>query len=389
MEEFADARDLVAGVGDLAAVGDDGFADRLEFIHRDGALEATHPRAAFLLRPFLKGAVDAGIVRGAGMDPVEIRRSEFLEAPTEDGFIENPGPVGIVGRDREVSDVVRHGEIIDPRAPANLPVFWHPMSKERQSPFLIRSLHVRYDPGTELEPHAHAWAQLVYASEGVMTVRTSEGSWVVPPERALLVPAGVEHSIRMAGHVTMRTLYLEPQLVGDRLAGRPIVVNVSRLIREFILHIVACGMLQRGAAADERMAAVLVDLLEAVPVAPLELRTPTDSRALLAAERIRGEGADELSLDALAREVGASRRTLERLFQAETGMTLGRWRQLARLLRALEMLAAGTPVTQVALDVGYRSPSAFIQTFRNLFGTTPGRYFETEEAPEIRHDSAS
>jgi AraC-like DNA-binding protein len=263
------------------------------------------------------------------------------------------------------------------------------MSKNRQPSALIRSLHVRYDPGIELEPHAHSWAQLVYASEGVMTVRTSEGSWVVPPERALLVPPEAEHSIRMAGYVTMRTLYLEPELIGDRLAGRPIVVNVSRLIREFILHIVARGRLQRGVSADERMAVVLIDLLAAVPVAPLELRTPTDPRALRAAERIRNEATDEVSLDALAREVGASRRTLERLFQAETHMTLGRWRQLARLLRALEMLAAGLPVTQVALDVGYRSPSAFIQAFGNLFGTTPGRYFEMQEGPGSRSDSPS
>ena len=236
---------------------------------------------------------------------------------------------------------------------------------------------MRYGPGTELDAHSHDWAQLVYASEGVMTVRTDDGAWVVPPERALLVPSRVEHAIAMAGRVTMRTLYLAPDLVGDRLPRRPAVVQVPPLIRELILHIVERGMLRHENAADRRLAEVVVDLLEVVPTAPLELRSPRDARAVRAALRIRSEDAEEISIDALAAEVGASRRTLERLFLRETGMTLGRWRQQARLLRALEKLASGKPVTQVAFDVGYQSPSAFIQVFRTAFGTTPGRYYES------------
>lgn len=256
------------------------------------------------------------------------------------------------------------------------------MSKIRQPQALIRSLHIRYGPGTELEPHTHRWAQLVYASEGVMTVRTSDGAWVVPPERALLVPAEVEHAIAMAGRVTLRTLYLAPVLVGDRLPARPSVVQVSPLIREVILHIVERGALRADRKAEVRLADVVVDLLEAVPIAPLELPSPRDPRAVRAAERIRAQASKEISIDGLAAGVGASRRTLERLFQRETGMTLGRWRQQARLLRALELLASGEPVTRVALEVGYQSPSAFIQTFRSTFGTTPGRYYEPSRSSE-------
>ena len=239
---------------------------------------------------------------------------------------------------------------------------------------------MRYGAGTKLEAHAHDWAQLVFASEGVMTVRTDEGAWVVPPERALWVPPVVEHSIAMAGRVTMRTLYLAPDLVGDRLPVRPAVVQVSPLIREVILHIVERGMLRWESVADVRLAEVVVDLLAVVPAAPLELRDPRDPRALRAAERLRSGDSWEVSIEALAAAVGASRRTLERLFLRDTGLTLGRWRQQARLLRALEMLAAGDSVTQVAYGVGYQSPSAFIQLFRTHFGTTPGRYYETSSS---------
>ena len=175
----------------------------------------------------------------------------------------------------------------------------------------------------------------------------------------------------------MRTLYLAPRLVGDRLPARPAVVQVSPLIREAILHIVERGMLRWQIAADVRLAEVVVDLLAAVPAAPLELRDPRDPRARRAAECLRSADAEELSIEGLAAAVGASRRTLERLFLRDTGMTLGRWRQQARLLRALEMLAAGESVTRVAYDVGYQSPSAFIQVFRTRFGTSPGRYYQT------------
>ena len=81
----------------------------------------------------------------------------------------------------------------------------------------------------------------------------------------------------------------------------------------------------------------------------------------------------------MAKQVAASPRTLERLFQKETGMTFGRWRQQLRLLHALRLLAAGRPVSAIALEVGYDSPSAFIAMFKRTLGTTPYRYFESKD----------
>jgi AraC-like DNA-binding protein len=81
----------------------------------------------------------------------------------------------------------------------------------------------------------------------------------------------------------------------------------------------------------------------------------------------------EETLDALSRKYGAARRTLERLFQQETGISLGLWRQKARLLGSFRILAEGQPVTEAALESGYNSVSAFIAAFKQTFGFTPGK----------------
>jgi AraC-like DNA-binding protein len=114
-----------------------------------------------------------------------------------------------------------------------------------------------------------------------------------------------------------------------------------------------------------------------VKTVPLDLPMPRDERALRIARVLREKpAAGDASLRTLARRTGASTRTLERIFIAETGLTLGRWRQQARLLRAVTLLAAKTPVTDVAFEVGYASPSAFIAMFRAVLGTTPSKLFE-------------
>jgi AraC-like DNA-binding protein len=257
------------------------------------------------------------------------------------------------------------------------------MSDSRQPPvpdLVLRALAVGYGPGTVLERHSHRWAQLVYASEGVMRVETEDGVWVVPSHRAVWIPAGIGHAIAMSGQVSMRTLYLAPTLTAG-LPERCCVVEVAPLLRELILHAVARAPLQRGDPEHERLVAFLLDQLAVLPVVPLELPMPRDPRALRVATSLRADPGAAEGLDTLARHAGASRRTLERVFRKETGIPLGRWRQQARLLHALDLLAQGQPVTSVALEVGYESPSSFIAVFTDTFGTTPGRYHRLERQP--------
>ncbi len=238
--------------------------------------------------------------------------------------------------------------------------------------FLVRSLAVTYGDGSILDEHAHPWGQLVYAVSGVMRVTAGETLWFVPSTRAIWLPPHRPHRIVMQGQTAMRTLYLSPE-IAEGLPSAAVALEVARLLRELVLHVLARGML-RGQGDEGRMAAVLVDRIAAARPQDLALPLPADRRALALAERLRDDPADRRALATLAREAGASLRTLQRLFPEQTGLSLDAWRQKARLVQAAAALAAGAAVTVAALDCGYDSPSAFITAFKRQFGVTPGRW---------------
>lgn len=238
----------------------------------------------------------------------------------------------------------------------------------------MRSLGVRIAPGTRLDSHDHPWPQVVYAVEGVLTLEAEAGAWVVPPHRAVWIPAATEHALEALGQVTLRTLYVHPRL-GPRNPRRCRVLHVTPLLRELILEIVGGGYLDRRLRPHVRLAGVLVDRLAAAAEVPVDLPLPSDPRARRVADRVRKTPDDAVSLEVLSSDAGATARTLERLFVKETGLTFGRWRRHARLVEAIRRLGEGRSVTQVALDCGYATPSAFISMFKRELGTTPGRYF--------------
>ena len=237
---------------------------------------------------------------------------------------------------------------------------------------MVRSLAETYAAGHALRYHSHAWHQLVFASAGVLAVDVPPATWIVPPVRAVWVPAGMTHRLVARTRASLRTIYVDPAFAGarDRLA----VFSVPRLLRELILHIVEVGMLDEEVPAHERLARVLLDQLDAIPDESPSLRTvqPVEPLARAAADLLAAEPGR--SLDDVARTVGTSRRSLERSFAEHAGTTLGRWRQQVRLARALELLAAGGSVTETGADVGYATTSAFIDAFRREFGATPARY---------------
>lgn len=242
---------------------------------------------------------------------------------------------------------------------------------------LVRSYAATHPPNLGIPARAYAaWDQLAYASRGVMCVATTEGTWVVPPQRAVWIPAGVVHSVQMSGRVAVRTLFFRAGSRARRLPPNCVAVNVPPLMRELILHASRRNTLRKDSRADRRLAEVILDQLQTLPAQPLQLPMPSDARARRAAELLQAEPGQSVSLAEAARTTGASKRTLERLFLAETHMTLGRWRQRLRLIEALRLLAQGQAVTRVALEVGYDSPSAFVSAFRRQLGTTPGRYFD-------------
>ena len=241
--------------------------------------------------------------------------------------------------------------------------------------FDVRSLAVTFRDGHRLPSHSHPWAQLVYARSGLMHVTTQGRVWFVPPTRAIWIPAGLVHDIGVRGEVALRTLYISAERArGVNRAAE--ALEVSPLLSELILHILAVGMLDPARAEHDRLAAVLMDLVVAAPAIDLALPMPRDPRALKLAEWLRADPADKTDLETLAAEAGASQRTLQRCFSDETGLTIETWRQKARLVHSAAALASGISVTEAALDCGYDSPSAFIAAFRRQFGVTPGRFNE-------------
>jgi AraC-like DNA-binding protein len=257
------------------------------------------------------------------------------------------------------------------------------MSQKRQTGFFDRSrdrksqiitLTRDYPAGQVVPLHFHDRDQLVYASRGVMTIRTTEGTWVVPPYRAVWIPSAVSHTITMSGMVAMRTLYLKPRLA-KTLPRDCCVVNVSPLLRELILHTCSLGAVERGTRPKEHLIGVILDQLQIVEMLPLQLPHLSDPRAQRVAERFTANPGELRTLAQICKKSGASKRTIERLFQEEVGMTCGKWRQQLRLMQAMRLLAEGAKVTHAAMESGYSTPSAFIAMFKKCLGTTPTAYF--------------
>jgi AraC-like DNA-binding protein len=235
----------------------------------------------------------------------------------------------------------------------------------------VRGYAVTHPSGTVVLPTPPGWDQLLYASAGVMTVESTAGTWVVPPHRALWAPEGEAYRVVMHGRVAVRSLYFDTGLgVLDR-AWR--TVNVPPLLRELVLHAVRECPLDLERPEHARLVGVILDQLAVLPQAPLQLPLPRDERARALAAVLQRDMS--VRVDEASKSAGASRRTLERLFVAETGMPIAKWRQRLRLVDALQRLAAGESVTAVSAAVGYSTPSAFAAMFRAELGATPGTYF--------------
>jgi AraC-like DNA-binding protein/mannose-6-phosphate isomerase-like protein (cupin superfamily) len=232
------------------------------------------------------------------------------------------------------------------------------------------------DKGSILPFHSHRRAQLIYASDGVMTITTRSASYVVPSQRAVWMPPGVEHQIIARSAVAMRTLYVEVA-ASENLPLDVCVLQVTPLLRELILEAVAAGPGYEPNSPQSRIISVILDQINTQPVTSLKLPLPADPRLRRVTQSLLDNPADPRDLDGFAKDVGASKRTLVRLFPVQTGMTFREWRQQRRLLYALELLMTGANVTSIALETGYDNSSAFIAMFRRCLGTTPKRYMKT------------
>jgi AraC-like DNA-binding protein len=223
--------------------------------------------------------------------------------------------------------------------------------------------------------HAHGRHQLIYAVKGVLHVETEGRSWVLPTSRALWIAAGAMHSLTLKRPAEIVVLYVDPRAFTMPQGRDTAVVEMTPLVRELVR---ACAVGYDSYEVDSekgRLAQVLLDQAKHLHDSPTEIPLPSDRRARNLAEILQAEPENRESLDELSKRVGASSRTITRLFLDETHMSFGTWRQRLRLISSIEMLAYGENITTVAGAVGYESSSSYVAAFRSMFGKTPARYF--------------
>jgi AraC-like DNA-binding protein len=242
----------------------------------------------------------------------------------------------------------------------------------------VAAMSKTFEDGSEIEPHHHSRNQFLYSVTGIMRVRTKAEAWIVPPDRAVYLPARVEHSIGIRGLVTMSTLYIAPRAY-DGLPVAPTVLEVSPLLRELILALIDEPVLYDKQGRGGALADLIFSEIAHARRLPLVIPMPRDPRLLRVCNAMLANPASRRTLDDWADEAGASVRTLARLFDKELSVGFVAWRQRVRFHNALEAIVAGEPIALVAERNGYRSASAFSAAFRNIMGQPPS---------SLRSDSA-
>ncbi|NBN77148.1 helix-turn-helix domain-containing protein [Microvirga tunisiensis] len=229
--------------------------------------------------------------------------------------------------------------------------------------------------GSVTRLHCHDAGQLFHVVRGSLAIDTERGTYFVPPERAVWMPARFAHETRYLTQSEVRYLYVQRDAAGA-LPAEPRILQMTQLLRELILAYMSFARAETAEGPAARIGAVILDQLVLQPAQGLDLPMPAEDRMRRLCERIARDPAAAPPLTEAAESCALSVRSFERRIQAETGLSFRSWCRQARLFRALELLASGCSVSDVAFRLGYEGPSAFVATFRKAFGVTPGRYFE-------------
>jgi AraC-like DNA-binding protein len=235
----------------------------------------------------------------------------------------------------------------------------------------VTSLAQEYRPAFKDPQHRHPHAQLLYACRGVMSVVTPAARFTIPPQRALWIPAGLDHEVSCRGQVSLRTLYFAAWPGPFRDCG---VVEVTPFLRALIVEAASFAAPALDLLRQRRIIDLLMEELKAAPVAPYGLPMPDSAPLRRACQSFLDDPAIPRPLDTWARLAGMGRRTFTRSFREAAGMAWGAWTRQARLMESLALLDAGHPVTEVAYRLGYASPGAFSVMFRQALGYPPSRY---------------
>ncbi len=240
------------------------------------------------------------------------------------------------------------------------------------APRPVAAMAKSWNDADEIPLHIHRRGQLIHAVSGIMRVETAEAAWIVPPALALWMPPQYPHGMSIRGHLEMRTVYIEAGRC-TALPARPLLIEIGGLLRELILAALEEPLDYDEAGRGGLIAQMILAELATMQERRLALPMPRDPRALRVARQLLAAPQIDHGLDQWAERAGASRRTLARLFRAETGFSFAEWRARLRAVDGLARLSGGAPVGSAATAVGYASPSAFAAMVRRSFGEAPSR----------------
>jgi AraC-like DNA-binding protein/mannose-6-phosphate isomerase-like protein (cupin superfamily) len=223
------------------------------------------------------------------------------------------------------------------------------------------------------EPHEHTSGQLFSLDRGSAAMEAGGASWLLVPGRVGWIPPGQTHSMTSHGNVSGWSLYL-PAEQSALLPQHALIFLRSVLLEQIVVRIARSHESRIAPERVGRLLSVLADEMTQSVSDGTHLPLPHDSRLTKLIRQFSQTPAAQHSLNYWAREIGMSKRSLTRIFQQQTGLSLGEWIQNFRISLAAERLAAGYDVTAAALASGYTSISAFTKVFDSIIGTTPARY---------------
>ena len=234
-----------------------------------------------------------------------------------------------------------------------------------------------YPDGHAVAPHQHRRGQLISGASGVVVLATPSGTWVMPPQRGMWIPPGTVHDVRMVGVVSMQSLYLEPEMTQGMPDGCQ-VVGISPFMRSLMTEALDLPIDYDPGSRAGAVMALLQHEMRRLPVLPLSLPYPAHNSLAARCRQFLRDPMVHETIEDWSEPLGMSRRAFTRLFRRETGLSFVAWRQQACLVAALPLLAAGEPVTSVALALGYDNPAAFTTMFKRVLGTSPRAYLGRE-----------
>jgi AraC-like DNA-binding protein len=234
----------------------------------------------------------------------------------------------------------------------------------------------------ELDFHRHRKCQLLLFLRGVLTCEIDDGFWIVPPHSAIWIPGDTLHAIKAAGTLEGYIAFIDPAVTTE-LPSTCCTLSATPLLRELLIRSASLPALYPDGGIESHLVTLLLDEIAVAPVGKLHLPMPTDTRLRKIVDRMMADPADRGTIETWAKHAGLSERTLSRLLTQQTGMSFGRWRQQLSIMLALQRLAKGASIQQVAASLGYESTSSFVTMFRKTLGISPGKYMAERHARSI------